>query len=575
MQHGGCSWRVGVTPPMDEVELAALGPMRDAVVAKRTVAAVMEIEATLDTDAIRGAAGSGGSGANSKSGMRSMDGGAKGASRAGTFDSLMGRQATEDSNTAGHRQGGRAAQTGRHAFTAPGYLNAEPMQPSVATSGGPAPGGDAPERAAPQRRARRSSWVAVEAPGGGIMVVSGRKASGLEPTPGAAGDRIAPLSPDASAISFSARRPPRAVRMQAARLGADAAGGEVQGASGLQGTAAPGAAETPLRTRSAGPFGLEPEASMVLEPLAPPGYPGAARGEIVSGSLHGSGFAAASGHAQDESATAGMAVPSEQAPFALRGRENTYGRSPFETAQSAYGGGITADEQAAQRSPGDPASGAVGDSAAAAHTTGTSTPGATAGRPLAAAGSRTLSRQLTAELNARLVGSMLSVQASQEGPGAGPLLPGGNTAEHHTSHVRSAMLAQLLMDNPDDLAGAVATALNASSSSFPARAASMRNRGGQGSEAFSRGTSRCLSIRRQQEAVKGGPQEQQLEGGDEEDDLDDLGGDERVVLLRVSLWRADLLTTVVEVDGNNKIASFVGEDLVPPGKSTQSTSRCS
>lgn len=51
--QGGLSWRVGVTAPVDEQELRALGPMREAVLAKRTAAAIMEIEVSLDTDALQ------------------------------------------------------------------------------------------------------------------------------------------------------------------------------------------------------------------------------------------------------------------------------------------------------------------------------------------------------------------------------------------------------------------------------------------------------------------------------------------------------------------------------------------
>ncbi|GIL99026.1 hypothetical protein Vretimale_4267, partial [Volvox reticuliferus] len=44
-----------------------------------------------------------------------------------------------------------------------------------------------------------------------------------------------------------------------------------------------------------------------------------------------------------------------------------------------------------------------------------------------------------------------------------------------------------------------------------------------------------------------------------------VADDARVVVIRVSLWRADLLTPVLEVDSNGCIAAMVGDDLAPPG----------
>ncbi|KAJ9530074.1 hypothetical protein QJQ45_023353, partial [Haematococcus lacustris] len=51
----GASWRVGVSPIMDPVQLAALGPMGMAMMAKKTVPAVMTVEAHLEQPFLNGA----------------------------------------------------------------------------------------------------------------------------------------------------------------------------------------------------------------------------------------------------------------------------------------------------------------------------------------------------------------------------------------------------------------------------------------------------------------------------------------------------------------------------------------
>ncbi|KAL6757143.1 hypothetical protein V8C86DRAFT_1716601 [Haematococcus lacustris] len=51
----GASWRVGVSPIMDPVQLAALGPMGMAMMAKKTVPAVMTVEAHLEQPFLDGA----------------------------------------------------------------------------------------------------------------------------------------------------------------------------------------------------------------------------------------------------------------------------------------------------------------------------------------------------------------------------------------------------------------------------------------------------------------------------------------------------------------------------------------
>ncbi|KAG2440500.1 hypothetical protein HYH02_010378 [Chlamydomonas schloesseri] len=258
MMQSGVSWRVGVTAPMDEQELKALGPMRDAVLAKRTAAAIMEIEVSLDTGALQeedgdseqqllpsaaaaAAAALGGSGGAAEGGSTKSGSGVPGiatpslyASRAPTGTGLSVGGGTRPGSSLsvvppspagvtrqgyvctgnGMAPGGLSAGGGMLTSTGGGSdvmarLSAAGIQPmrhrasvlsqvegaggsetggaadaigeQAAVEGRPsagaggARGGQAMPRApaGAKGRARRSSWIAVEGPGGGIMVVSG------------------------------------------------------------------------------------------------------------------------------------------------------------------------------------------------------------------------------------------------------------------------------------------------------------------------------------------------------------------------------------------------------------------
>ncbi|KAG2446182.1 hypothetical protein HXX76_000775 [Chlamydomonas incerta] len=233
MMQGGVSWRVGVTAPIDEQELKALGPMRDAVLAKRTAAAIMEIEVSLDTGALqeedpaaelpadaaaaaafgghadgsgrsggvpgvatpslhasRGPTGTGMSGGTrpgsslsvlppSPAGMRPGRSTGNGMSASGGSD-IMARLSAAGVQPVRRRasvvsqvEGAGGIELGGGADMAAAAEQAADGRPSAGAVG--ARGGQAMPRApaGAKGRARRSSWIAVEGPGGGIMVVSG------------------------------------------------------------------------------------------------------------------------------------------------------------------------------------------------------------------------------------------------------------------------------------------------------------------------------------------------------------------------------------------------------------------
>lgn len=574
MQHGGCSWRVGVTPPMDEVELAALGPMRDAVMAKRTVAAVMEIEASLDTDAIR-----------------AVGGGAHDMLPAGSTAAAAAGRTPDACGPGGPALGSVPATTDGMGAGSP--ANAPWLKPTAGNSGaGGLPGPPAPVGGSAQRRlsiiapkARRSSWVAVEAPGGGIMVVSGtsrpaatRRASsvmsqhypagmggmgagavaavGASPSAleggaapdeaGAVGNVGGLMTPDYDAIRFATRRQPRAVRMQqssangghAPGLTAEGAGAAGSGSGGAGG-GAQGGRESSTR-ESAGdmcPRGLGPEASALLETLAPPAYRRTVGSSSSAGSMgnpRGAHMDAPGAGGAAESTAARSSTPTPR-PFTPDAPPETL-KLPSTALQQEWlpEESVPADGQTASRSQPGPLGESVEQSSGGL------------GRPptypasLGSAAARALFRpNSTSTLNINpeelLLGSIMTARNAQQGPGAGPLLPGGG------AQVDSSMLLSRMTPSP----GSTETGM-----------------GHKGRRLGVRGSGHGMSGPASQTGVQQGQQHQGQAGDDQLADADD---EARVVVLRVSLWRTDLMTTVAEVDGNNTIISFVGDEVVPPG----------
>ncbi|GIL43455.1 hypothetical protein Vafri_932 [Volvox africanus] len=230
MMQNGVSWRVGVTVPTDEAELQALGVMRQAVMAKRTTPAIMEIEVSLDTTALGravsasvestssaqvgrtsfAAGGSMGSGSAAvaaataatavtpapavagASARTSITGGAPPtpvATAPSARLSIAGGLASQSSGTQLADGGESSWRTARMSSssgvpqspaktgvgTGASTENAVPAVPNRHS----AEGIPSPTRRPSVPRLRRKSWIAVESPRGGIRVVSGAAMEGV------------------------------------------------------------------------------------------------------------------------------------------------------------------------------------------------------------------------------------------------------------------------------------------------------------------------------------------------------------------------------------------------------------
>ncbi|KXZ56448.1 hypothetical protein GPECTOR_1g400 [Gonium pectorale] len=235
MMQSGVSWRVGVTVPTDEAELEALGPMREAVLAKRTTAALMEIEVSLDTSALGKAegraAGGDGAGVTTLADLQpSSGGGAAAASGSGlaalpapvvpgTSGRVMSSSMPGCLGNGAAADGGGGPSERRVSRGSSFWLQARmssasgapPASPSGAaaalavmqrmgsegtistgkrasvgggssTHGAVGGGGGGESQGGRglvfKTTVRRNSWIAMEGPGGGIMVVSGAAVEG-------------------------------------------------------------------------------------------------------------------------------------------------------------------------------------------------------------------------------------------------------------------------------------------------------------------------------------------------------------------------------------------------------------
>lgn len=353
------------------------------------------------------------------------------------------------------------------------------------------------------------------------------------------------MAADYDAIRFATRRQPRAVRMRQSATNEDLVAGltaEVAGAAGSgtddAGGGAQGAREASTREGAGdlSPRDLGPEASALLETLAPPAYrrsvgsssSAGSRGNPMGADMDAPG---SEGAAEPTAARSGTPTPR---PFTPDAPAETL-KLPVTALQQEWlpEESEPADGQTATRSQPGP----LGES--------TEQPSGL-GRPptfpasVANAAAHALSRPDSTSLldinpEALLLGSIMSARNAQHGPGAGPLLPGGG------AHVDPSMLLTRVTASP----GSTETGM-----------------GNKGRRLGLRGSGHGTAGPASQTGVQQGQQHQGQAGDDGLADADD---EARVVVLRVSLWRTDLMTTVAEVDGNNTIMSFVGDEVAPPG----------
>ncbi|GFR41359.1 hypothetical protein Agub_g2042 [Astrephomene gubernaculifera] len=657
MMQNGVSWRVGVTVPTDEEELRALGPMRQAVMAKRTTPAVMEIEVSLDTTALgRGAptgtgmcscgeegtedgekgglgwgagsagqhgstggsgisttaapqgAGDGGGGCGGGGGggdagynpelLNSATSATPGGAATGSSSSLFWRTgrlssangapplspgsaaamtaALMSSGGGGGGGGGTEARLLRRSGSVPTIparkssglagLSSDPTgsptavaaaEAAAALGGGLPPPNPPAARRSSLPRVRRKSWIAMEGPGGGIVVVSG-----------------AAVEDAANGGVGGSRRTRRRSSMPAvlgrASLAAATACANVEvetGESRSEATLAGGMAEEG--------GGAAPAAGCLSTALP----------QRPSGSKTRISFDVKEKHCDDddgdrEEHLRRMHQIRTPSPLSSGSRGNTW-TMPTEDGTAAPCGAVdtttddddggevgTAADCAAdepQLIPGHP----VGDGDDGADSDGAIGHSA-AGDAATAAVSRQSSSSLygfqtdgggcSEDPSKMLLTKLLSARFTRVAAG-GPLDTGLSTGQED---LLGPLLPLLMTSNNSVLDDLPKTSQSGMIS--PARKGA--------TAATASPVSPGPDTRDIAAAAAMGTGETGVGediGGDEVGDDDSvelplsIADDARVVVIRVSLWRADFLSPVVEVDSSGTIAAMVGDDLSPPG----------